>query len=153
MNFRKMMGIATLIVFTVVVAVASVLLFRRLKPVRLTTAELESHMPKPPFPKPVSIGYAATLPTLWHVENCFPPADGYFGFKATATEFRSVQRNPKVSFRITGRGTVDDAELLQGSGSPGYDKRLMAWLQAMRFQVKSGCEIPWRGTGLVNVEF
>ncbi len=74
-------------------------------------------------------------------------------FKATAVEFRLVQRNPKVSFHITGRGNVDRVQLLQGSGSPDLDNRLIGWLRLMRLQVKHGCEMPWRGTGVVYVEF
>jgi hypothetical protein len=147
-------GIAALIAFTAIAALASVLAFRRLKPLRIDAAELQSRIPKPPPPpKPWSVSYEATMPTLWHFENCFPPADGYLGFKATAVEFRSVQRNPRVSFHITGRGAVDRAQLLEGSGSPDLDKRLIGWLRSMRFQVKHGCEMRWRGTGVVYVEF
>jgi hypothetical protein len=143
---------AVLLSATVVLASAVVLLLLRTD--HLTKTELTKGLPTLPPPPPVSVSYTATMPTMWHVEHCFPPADISLHFKAAGTEIQLFKHNPRISFRINRQGIVDQAQLLQSSGSPTLDHRILRWLGESRFatQVK-GCELSWKGDGFINVEF
>jgi hypothetical protein len=139
--------------FLIIGTVASVSFVRWPQPLRISTTELLTRIPKPPPLEPVSIAYKATLPTPWHLENCSPPGAGYLGFKATATEYQSSERNPTISFLINRRGTIDEVRLLRTSGSSVLDRRILRWLHQLRFAVQKGCELPWQVNGFVNLEF
>jgi hypothetical protein len=132
--------------------VATVLFVRWRQPLGISTTDLLTRVPKPP-PPPVSIAYTVKMPTLWQMKNCPPPGESYLGFRATATEFQSYQRNPTISFLINQGGTIDEVKLLRTSGSSVLDQRILLWLHQLHFAVPKGCELSWRGNGLVNVEF
>ena len=124
------------------------------QPLRIDTAALLMRGPKMPPPPLVSITFRVTMPTLWHVEHCFLPDEAYaLGFRETAAEYRSYERNPVVSFVINQRGTVDEVSLRRSSGSAVLDQRIITWLHQLHFPVQKGCELAWRGNGVVNVEF
>jgi hypothetical protein len=139
--------------FLIIGTVASVVLVSWRQPLRISTTKLLIPIPKPPPLKPVSIAYKATLPTMWHLENCSPPGAGYLGFKGTATEYQSYERNPTLSFAINRRGTIDEVRLMRTSGSSVLDQRILTWIHQLRFAVQKGCELPWQANGFVNVEF
>jgi hypothetical protein len=123
------------------------------EPNYMSTTELLMRLPKAPSPKPVSMAYQVTMPTMWHLENCSAPGEGYLGFKATAAEYQSFERNPNVAFLITERGGIDKVKLLKSSGSSALDQRILMWIHGFHFSVQKGCELSWKGEGFVNVEF
>lgn len=54
-------------------AIALMLFVRLRQPNHMTASELLMRLPKPPSPKPVSMAYQGTLPTMWHLEHCSAP--------------------------------------------------------------------------------
>lgn len=152
MSVRNRWAMAVLLSATLVLALALALLW--LRPNHLTARELTSGLPKVPPPPPVSVSYEATMPTTWHVEHCFPPADSSLSFKAAKTEIPAFKQNPRILFRIDKQGTVGQVQLLQSSGSPTLDDRILRWLGQSRFATQlKGCELSWKGDGFINVEF
>ena len=118
----------------------------------MSAVELLMRLPKATPPRPTSVVYERGALTLWQIKNCSPPA-AYFGFKATAAEFRARERNPTISFTIGEQGRVDEARLLLSSGSLNLDSRILTWFWQLHFAPTEGCAIAWKGNGLINVEF